>query len=42
MIGRGAYSNPWFFRNADSRYFGKEDPGLCRLEILEDYAEYCD
>lgn len=42
MIGRLAYNNPWFFHNIDSLYYHEEDPSFSRLEILEDYGEYCD
>lgn len=41
MVGREAYKNPWLFAEADSRFFGKTDPGLTRREALEGYLDYC-
>ena len=41
MIGREAYKNPWLFSEADSRFFGKTDPGITRRQALEGYLDYC-
>ena len=41
MVGREAYKNPWLFSEADSRFFGKTDPGITRRQALEGYLDYC-
>lgn len=40
MVGRFAYNHPWAFRHADSAFYGREDPGLTRREIVEQYLDY--
>jgi len=40
MIGRAAYDDPMLFATADSRFFGAEDPGLDRAEVVAAMATY--
>ena len=42
MVGREAYENPWFLRDADERIFGEKDPQRfsLRKELLEAYLPY--
>ena len=41
MVGREAYENPWFLRDADERIFGSTDtPVSCRKALLEAYLPY--
>ena len=35
MIGRAACQNPWMFSDVDRRFYGVENPGFSRREILE-------
>ncbi len=42
MIGRQAYANPAMFATADSEFFGTNDPGLTRREVLDRYCDYCE
>ena len=34
MVGRATYENTWLVSDFDRRFFGKENPGLTRREIL--------
>ncbi|HJN72695.1 MAG TPA: tRNA dihydrouridine(20/20a) synthase DusA [Myxococcota bacterium] len=40
MLGRAAYDDPMLLSTADSRFFGGDDPGLCRVQIVEAMAAY--
>ena len=40
MIGREAYSNPYFLASVDQDFFGDQDAVLSRHEILEQYLDY--
>ena len=42
MVGREAYENPWFLRDADERIFGEKEPPRfsLRKELLEAYLPY--
>lgn len=40
MVGRLAYENPWELKDVDRRFYGLENPGLSRREILLHWAEY--
>ncbi|OWV10601.1 tRNA dihydrouridine(20/20a) synthase DusA [Fibrobacter sp. UWB5] len=42
MVGREAYENPWFLRDADERIFGESKPPRfsLRKELLEAYLPY--
>lgn len=40
MIGREAYSNPYFLASVDRDFFGEQDAVLSRHEILERYLDY--
>ena len=40
MVGRGVVSDPFHWRNVDSRIYGEEDVGYTRREILTKYATY--
>ncbi len=40
MIGRAAYDNPYMFGRVDSRFYGKDDLGLSRHEIVESMYPY--
>ena len=42
MVGREAYENPWFLRDADERIFGESEPPrfALRKELLEAYLPY--
>ena len=42
MIGRAAYTNPSMFASADSEFFGVNDQGLSRREVLDRYCDYCE
>lgn len=42
MLGRAAYDTPWMFSDVDRRYYGIENIGLSRREILEIYGKYGD
>jgi tRNA-dihydrouridine synthase A len=42
MLGRQAMDNPWFFSDVDRRFFGKENVGLNRREILKIWGDYGD
>lgn len=42
MIGRAAYNNAWIFADVDRRFFGVENPGYSRREVISKYIEYCD
>jgi tRNA-dihydrouridine synthase A len=42
MLGRQAMDNPWWFSDVDRRFFGKENVGLNRREILKIWGEYGD
>ncbi|KAJ1471564.1 hypothetical protein T484DRAFT_1843639 [Baffinella frigidus] len=39
MVGREAFTRPWFLRHADSTLFHTRDPRHSREEILEHYLE---
>jgi tRNA-dihydrouridine synthase len=34
MIGRATYENTWICSDFDRRFFGKENPGFSRREVL--------
>jgi tRNA-dihydrouridine synthase A len=40
MLGRAAYDNPWIFSDVDRRFYGQENLGFTRREILTVYGEY--
>lgn len=40
MVGREAYSNPYFLSDADHRFFGEARPTPSRHEILQAYLPY--
>ncbi|MCZ6632358.1 MAG: tRNA dihydrouridine(20/20a) synthase DusA [bacterium] len=40
MIGREAYSNPYFLASVDQDFFGEQDAVLSRHEILDRYVDY--
>lgn len=42
MIGREAYNNPWSLADVDNYFYGRENPGFSRREVLEAYLDYCD
>ncbi len=42
MIGRAAYENPWLFSDVDRRFYGKENLGLSRKEVVYKYGDYLD
>lgn len=42
MIGREAYNNPWSLADVDSYFYGRDNPGLTRRQVLEKYLDYCD
>jgi tRNA dihydrouridine synthase A len=42
MVGREAYNNPWAWASADSSFYGKQDPGYSRREVLEEYLRYAE
>ena len=42
MLGRLAQDNPWILSDIDRTFYGVDNPGLNRKEILEIYAEYGD
>lgn len=42
MVGREAYSNPYFLSQVDSRLFGSQEPPRAREEVLEEYLRYSD
>ena len=42
MIGRGAWSNPFQFANADKVIYGEKNPGISRHEALESYIDYAE
>ena len=42
MIGRGAWSTPFMFANADKLIYGEKNPGISRREALHSYIEYAE
>jgi tRNA-dihydrouridine synthase A len=42
MIGRGAWSTPFMFANADNLIYGEKNPGISRREALYSYIEYAE
>ena len=42
MVGRLAFQNPWVLSDVDRRFYGVENVGLSRKEILRIWGEYGD
>jgi len=42
MIGRAAIEDSYYWRRIDSQFYGSEDQGYSRREMLEKYGEYGD
>jgi tRNA-dihydrouridine synthase len=42
MVGREAYNNPWAWADADRYYYGKQNPGYTRSEVLDTYLAYAE
>ena len=42
MVGRAAYESPWLLSDFDSVFYGRQNPGYTRRELLEIYGEYGD
>lgn len=42
MIGRMAYLDPWRMNDIDRRFYGMENPGYSRRELLKMWGKYCD
>ncbi|KAL4453050.1 hypothetical protein ABPG73_005956 [Tetrahymena malaccensis] len=40
MLGRAAYETPWLFSDMDRRFYGKQNPGFSRREILKIWGQY--
>jgi tRNA-dihydrouridine synthase A len=41
MLGRAAYSNPYLLAGVDELFFGVAPKRRTRMEVLNDYMEYC-
>jgi tRNA-dihydrouridine synthase A len=41
MIGREAYSNPYLLAEVDQRIFGESHPIATRMEVAQQYIQYC-
>lgn len=41
MVGREAYSNPYILAHVDQKLFASDKDVATRIEIAEQYAEYC-
>jgi tRNA-dihydrouridine synthase A len=41
MIGREAYSNPYLLAGVDQRIFGENHPVASRIEVAQQYIQYC-